>query len=161
MFRRLRTLVLVLIFAVLGAVAGRVAADMRRQSEAGQQPRVDLDAINLRPQDVVPGLVAAMRVRNRPWSFLHIPAWFAALCVNFGVAAVGRDLGAMRRMAAGFGLDLGDDPDEGFSPPDDTVETDGGGGATAWGAAETNGASDDPVAEPAAPSAERFAPGTA
>ena len=40
-----------------------------------------------------------MRVRDRPWSWLHIPSWLAAFAVNFAVAAVGSDLQKLREMA--------------------------------------------------------------
>ena len=112
MLRRLRTVVMVALFALIGALAGRFAADLRRQTEAGEEPHIDLDAITLRPRDLVPGLVAAIRVRDRPWSYLHIPSWLAALSVNFGLAAFGGDLAPLRRMArglGGFGFDPGGD----------------------------------------------------
>lgn len=109
---------MVALFALIGAVIGRLTADLRRQTEAGEEPHIDLDAITLRPRDVVPGLVAAMRVRDRPWSYLHIPSWLAALCVNFGLAALGGDLSELRRMASnlgGFDFDTGSDFDD--EPP--------------------------------------------
>lgn len=115
MLRRLRAIVMVALFALIGAVIGRLTADLRRQTEAGEEPHIDLDAITLRPRDVVPGLVAAMRVRDRPWSYLHIPSWLAALSVNFGLAALGGDLSELRRMASsmgGFGFDPASDFDD-------------------------------------------------
>lgn len=95
--RRIRTLILVIIAAVGGAILGRMAADARRQHEAGEsfQPA----AVTLKPQDLIPGIVAAMRVRDRPWSWLHIPSWFAAFAVNFAVGAIGSDLQRLREMA--------------------------------------------------------------
>ena len=107
MLRRLRFLLLIAVAAVAGAVAGRVAADVRRRREAGEAPAgFDLARITVRAQDLVPGLVAAVRVRDQPWSWLHIPSWIAAFGVNFGVAAVGGDLSRLRGMAerAVFGL---------------------------------------------------------
>lgn len=107
MLRHLRLVILVAIAAVAGAVAGRVAAEARRRREAGEQPAgLDLSAITVRAQDLIPGLVAAVRVRDRPWSWLHIPSWLAAFGVNFGVAAVGGDLSRLREMAehAAFGM---------------------------------------------------------
>jgi hypothetical protein len=95
--RRIRLLLLVVIAAVGGAVAGRMAADARRQREAGEPFKPG--AVTLRPQDLIPGIVAAMRVRDRPWSWLRIPSWFAAFAVNFTVAAVGSDLQKLREMA--------------------------------------------------------------
>lgn len=93
MLRTLRNAVLAVIFAALGAAAGRIAADLRRQIAAGQEPRIDLDRIDVRGRDVVPGLVAAMRVRSGPWSYLHVPAWLAAFTVNFVLAAFAGELG--------------------------------------------------------------------
>ena len=105
MIRRLRLLVSAVLFAVLGAAAGRLAADFRRQRAAGEQPHIDLDRVELRPRDVVPGIVAAMRVSGRPWSWLHIPPWLAAFTVNFCIAAWGRELGPLGRAA---GINMGD-----------------------------------------------------
>jgi len=70
---------------------------MRRESASeytsGAAPVADEPV--LRPRDVIPGLVAALRVHDKPWSFLHIPAWLAAFAVNFGLAAMGRELGPL------------------------------------------------------------------
>ncbi len=95
--RRIRTLLFVIIAAVGGAVAGRMAADARRKREAGEpfQP----GAVTLKPQDLIPGIVAAMRVRDKPWSLLRVPSWLAAFAVNFAVGAVGSDLQRLREMA--------------------------------------------------------------
>ncbi|MDA0270240.1 MAG: hypothetical protein O2798_08860 [Chloroflexi bacterium] len=99
MIRRLRTFLLIAIAAVLGAVLGRVALEMRQRMDAGEPPEsIDLRRITIRVQDLVPGLVAAMRVRDVPWSWLHIPSWLAAFGVNLGVAAFGGDLSRMREM---------------------------------------------------------------
>jgi len=95
--RRVRTLIFVIIAGVCGAVAGRMAADARRQREAGESFKPG--SVTLRPQDLIPGIIAAMRVRDRPWSWLHIPSWFAAFAVNFAVGAVGSDLQRLREMA--------------------------------------------------------------
>lgn len=93
MLRRLRNLIFVIVFAALGAVAGRVAAEARGRQRAGQEPAgIDLAAITLRPRDVVPGIAVAMRVGRRPWSFLHIPPWIAAFATNFGVAMYRREI---------------------------------------------------------------------
>ena len=104
--RRIRFLLFIAVAAIVGAVAGRVAAEVRRQQEAGEPVSVSLDDVKIRIQDVVPGLVAAARVRDTPWSWLHIPSWMAAFGVNFGVAAVGGDLSRIREMAerAAFGF---------------------------------------------------------
>lgn len=92
MIRSVRRAVMVMVYAVVGAVAGRIAVDLRQRHLRGEPLEVKLDASSLRPQEVVPGLIAAMRVRDRPWSYLHIPGWFAAFAVNFAVAALGREL---------------------------------------------------------------------
>ena len=92
MIRGVRRAILVVVYAVLGAVAGRVAMDLRQRHLQGEPLEVKLDASALRPQEIVPGLIAAMRVRDRPWSYLHIPGWFAAFAINFAVSAVGREL---------------------------------------------------------------------
>ena len=115
MFRRLRTLLFALLFAAMGAVAGRVLSDIRRQQAAGEEPRLNLDGINLRARDVAPGVVAAMRVSSRPWSLLHIPPWMAAFSINFAIAAFARELGPLGRVAQGeFGEGDGEgEPDLG------------------------------------------------
>ncbi len=92
MIRSLRRAIMVMVYAVLGAVAGRVAMDLRQRQLRGEPLEVKLDASSLRPQEIVPGIIAAMRVRDRPWSYLHIPGWFAAFAVNFAVSALGREL---------------------------------------------------------------------
>lgn len=100
MFRWLRTLLLTLIFALAGAAAGRAWAEQRRRAEEGEPDLLDegpaaaLDIALAQPtaQELVPGLVAAMRVRDRPWSFLHIPPWLAAFAVNFLVTSMGGSL---------------------------------------------------------------------
>lgn len=103
---RIRFLLFIAVAAIVGAIAGRVAAEVRRQKEAGEPISVSLETVKIRVQDVVPGLVAAARVRDTPWSWLHIPSWMAAFGVNFGVAAVGGDLSRIREMAerAAFGF---------------------------------------------------------
>jgi hypothetical protein len=125
MFRRLRQLIVAVLFGVLGAAAGRAFVDLRRQQEAGEQPSVSslsLDRINVRPQDVVPGIVAAMRVTNRPWSWLHVPPWIAAFAVNFGLVAFARELGSLRSMSMGSIPGMGDAESD---PPWDDVPADG------------------------------------
>ena len=118
---RIRFLLFIAVAAIAGAVAGRVAAEVRRQQEAGEPLNLSLSDVKIRVQDVVPGLVAAARVRDTPWSWLHIPSWLAAFGVNFGVGAVGGDLSRIREMAerAAFGFagieiprDEDDAPDE-------------------------------------------------
>ncbi len=107
MLRRLRFVLFVALGAVAGALMGRLAAEFRRRTEAGEDPLdIDITQLTLRPSDLVPGFVAAFRVRDAPWSWLHIPSWLAAFGVNLGVAAVGGDLGRLREMAerAAFGM---------------------------------------------------------
>ena len=100
MFRRLRSLIFVLAAAVIGAVLGRIAFRARERMEAGESP-LDIDpaAVRMRPQDFIPGLVAAFRVKDAPWSWFHIPAWLAAFAVNFGVGALGGDLARLKAQA--------------------------------------------------------------
>ena len=106
MMGRIRFLLFIAIAAIVGAVAGRVAAEVRRQQEAGEPIDISLNDVKVQIQDLVPGLVAAARVRDTPWSWLHIPSWMAAFGVNFGVGAVGGDLSRIREMAerAAFGF---------------------------------------------------------
>jgi hypothetical protein len=61
----------------------------------------------------MPGLVAALRVHDRPWSFLHIPSWLAAFTVNFAFTALGRELGPL------FGALRGDSDDRVHEGPRD------------------------------------------
>ncbi|MPZ99850.1 MAG: hypothetical protein GEU80_11045 [Dehalococcoidia bacterium] len=103
--RRLRTLVFVLLAAIAGAAAGRLFAEARRRAEAGEDPTaIDLESVRLRPQDVVPGVVAAFRVGEAPWSWLHVPTWLAAFAVNFGAAALAGDLQKIRATFEESGL---------------------------------------------------------
>ena len=118
--RRIRFLLFIAVAAIAGAVAGRIAAEVRRQQEAGEPIDISLSDVKFRAQDVVPGLVAAARVRDTPWSWLHIPSWLAAFGVNFGVGAVGGDLSRIREMAeraafsfAGIELPHDEDDDDG------------------------------------------------
>ena len=92
MIRRLRRAILIVVYALAGAVGGRIAMDLRRRYARGEPLEVRLDAGMLRPQEIVPGLIAALRVRDQPWSYLHIPSWFAAFAVNFAISALGREL---------------------------------------------------------------------
>jgi hypothetical protein len=110
MFRRLFAVLFAIAAAILGAVIGRAAADLRRKSEAGEALHVEMDVASLRPRDVMPGLVAALRVHDRPWSYLHVPSWVAAFSVNFAFAALARELGPL------FGALRGDDDTDGTYP---------------------------------------------
>ena len=87
MIRRLRLLLIVVLFGVLGAVAGRVAGELRRQQPSGGMPQLSLDRLNLKPSDVAPGIVVATRMGSPPWSWLHVPPWLAAFAVNFALGA--------------------------------------------------------------------------
>lgn len=134
MLRRLRSVIVVLIAAAVGAVLGRIALQARERMDAGGSPAdIDLGQISFRVQDVIPGLVAAFRVNDAPWSWFHIPAWMAAFGVNFGVGAAGGDIAALKsraeRMAFdAVGLDArefgmgGDWDDEASSDREDTIE---------------------------------------
>lgn len=97
MLRWLWSTLWIVLAAVAGALLGRLAAELRRRAEhgedaAGALDEVSLDPRSLTPREVIPGLVAAVRVRDVPWSYLHLPRWLAALCVNCGVAVLAREL---------------------------------------------------------------------
>lgn len=154
MLRRLRSVIVVLIAAALGAVLGRIALQARERIDAGESPAdIDLGQLSFRVQDVIPGLVAAFRVKDAPWSWFHIPAWMAAFAVNLGVAAAGGDIAALKsraeRMAFdAVGLDarefgMGGDWDDDAS---DTIE----GTATEPTSARASWASTPPPAPPPA-----------
>ena len=96
MLRRIRIVLFAIAFAVLGSAAGRAAAELRRRMEQGEPLELSREEIVPQPQELVPGLVAALRVGDRPWRYLHIPPWFAAFAVNFAVAALGRELRPLR-----------------------------------------------------------------
>jgi hypothetical protein len=114
MLRRLRAILIVLAAAVLGAALGRAAFEARERMQAGEDvTALDLEHVKPRIQDVIPGLVAAFRVKDAPWSWFHIPSWLAAFAVNLALAAVGGDIASIReraeRMAFEFaGLDARD-----------------------------------------------------
>lgn len=137
MLAKLRQFVIAVIFGVLGAVVGRLVSDFRRQQAAGEPPSPpNLDGIDIKPQDVVPGIVAAMRVTSRPWSWFHIPPWLAAFAVNFCVVAFAGELRSIERMGRdALGGMTGD------MTGDMTGETAGGGedgevDGAEWGATE-------------------------
>lgn len=115
MRRRLVTAVLVLLGAALGALGGRIAAGARRQIDEGAPLALAPEALSLDWREVIPGLLAAMRSGERPWSYLGVPPWLAALGVNFCFVAFARELEPIRR-AAGLDFDFGrteeDDDDE-------------------------------------------------
>ncbi len=140
MLRRLRSIILVIIASALGAVLGRVALQARQRMDAGQPVgQIEVGQFHLRAQDFIPGLVAAFRVKDAPWSWFHIPAWMAAFAVNFGIGAAGGDIAALKaraeRMAFdAVGLDArqfgmgGDSEDEGSSDGDSSAPS----GRAAW-----------------------------
>ncbi len=100
MIRRLRQLLIAVMFGVLGAAAGRVASDMRNQQAAGEEPsQINLDSIDLHPRDIAPGIFAAMRVTSAPWSWLHVPPWLAAFAVNFVFVGFAKELKSLKDMS--------------------------------------------------------------
>ena len=96
----LRSVLLTLLFALLGAAAGRVFAEQRRRTaedepdllDEGPAAALEVALAQPSPRELVPGLVAALRVRDRPWSFLGVPPWAAAFAVNFLASALGGSL---------------------------------------------------------------------
>ncbi|MGE3857415.1 MAG: hypothetical protein AB7G21_10720 [Dehalococcoidia bacterium] len=147
---RIRFLLFIALAAVAGAVLGRVAAEVRRQQEAGEPVDVSLETVKIRVQDVVPGLVAAARVRDTPWSWLHIPSWLAAFGVNLGVGAVGGDLSRIREMAerAAFGFAGLEFPSDEDDRADADVEV-----ASVYSVVTDDGPAPGASAAPEAPSA--------
>lgn len=147
MLRRLRSVIFVLIAAALGAVLGRLALQARQRVDAGESPTdIDFSQVSLRLPDVIPGLVAAFRVSDAPWSWFHIPSWLAAFAVNFGVGAAGGDIAALKERAErmafdAVGLDArefgmgGDWEDDEASPPSTSGPSVADGGTTpaSWG----------------------------
>lgn len=109
MIRRVGTFVWVVGCALAGAWLGRAALEWRQSSRGAPAPslaaRTDLVGA-LRWQRVAPGLLAAVRAGDRPWSYLGVPAWLAALGVNFALGAFEDELAPLRRMA---GFDFDDD----------------------------------------------------
>lgn len=110
MGRRLVGILLALGGAVGGAFAGRYVARMRQghaEPEYVVEAKPEPSMGGLRPRDVIPGLIAALRVHDRPWSYLHIPGWLAAFAVNFGLGAMGRDFGPLGGSSPGGGWNWG------------------------------------------------------
>jgi hypothetical protein len=134
MFRHARRLILILVAAAAGAVLGRWLAEARARVDRGEDPlAVSFNDVNVRPQDFVPGVFAAFRVGEPPWSWLHIPGWLAAFGLNFGTAVVGGDLERLRqtvedRALSALGLQADDfraedvtpAPESPFAPPPPT-----------------------------------------
>jgi hypothetical protein len=117
--RFLRAVFLTLAGAALGAVLGRLVAGLRRESQGEEAMAFDAGSLTPSPQELVPGIVAAMRVTDAPWSALHVPPWLAAFVVNFSMAALGRELGPLLKT---FGF--GGNEDDSMARPGDiwTVE---------------------------------------
>ena len=113
MFRRSRNLILVVIAACAGALIGRWVAEARARLDRGEDPlALDLNDLQVRPQDIIPGVVAAFRVGEPPWSWFRLPGWLAAFGTNFVTSAIGGDLDRLRKMAEERAFSaLGLDPD--------------------------------------------------
>lgn len=108
---------LTVIFALAGAIAGRLVARVREDADEGQAddalpgavapgavaPGAVASSAMVRPQDIVPGLIAALRVSDRPWSYLHLPPWLAAFAVNLLAGAFRRELSPVL-VALGFNI---------------------------------------------------------
>jgi hypothetical protein len=97
MGRHLRNFILIGLAAVVGSALGRYAAQMHARIDAGDDPLGAEFDFEIRPQELVPGVVAAFRVGEPPWSWFNVPAWMAAFATNFAVAAVGGDLDRLRQ----------------------------------------------------------------
>ncbi len=97
MGRHLRKFIMIGLAAVVGSVLGRYASQVHARIEAGEDPLGADFEFDIRPQEIVPGVVAAFRVGEPPWSWLHVPAWLAAFATNFTIAAVGGDLDRLRQ----------------------------------------------------------------
>jgi hypothetical protein len=107
--RFVRTVLGALIAAALGVVLGRLVVGLRREAQGEEPMAFDAASLIPQPQEVVPGLVAALRVSDAPWSALHVPPWLAAFVVNFALTALGRELGPLLR-TFGLGGDEDDAP---------------------------------------------------
>ena len=123
MLRRLRAALLTVLFALLGAAAGRVAAELWRRQQLGEPLEVEWEHVAPRPQEVVPGLVAALRARDWPWSFLHVPPWLAAFSASFVFAVIGRELQPFGGDRMGGGGSFSDGQPASPAPLGPTVET--------------------------------------
>ena len=114
--RFIRTILGALIAAALGVVLGRLVAGLRREAQGEEPMAFDASTLLPQPQDVVPGLVAALRVSDAPWSALHVPPWLAAFVVNFALTALGREIAPLlRTFGIGGDEDDADEPAPGHS----------------------------------------------
>lgn len=107
--RRVLSLIFAVGCAVLGAAAGRAILRWREDTAAGLEPTIDLDTLRPTAREVLPGVVAALRVHDAPWSYLHIPSWLAAFAVNAAIGALSKELGPLLRM---FGIETPEDDAE-------------------------------------------------
>ena len=123
MLRRLRAVLLTVLFALLGAAAGRIAAELWRRQQLGEPLEVEWVHVAPRPQEVVPGLVAALRVGDWRWSFLHLPPWLAAFSASFVFAVIGRELQPVSGDRTGGDGPLSDGHPASPAPLGPTVET--------------------------------------
>jgi hypothetical protein len=112
MFRKLLAIAAAVMAAVLGLLAGRMVAQWRAQSAAGASLHIEPPSRRVRARDLMPGLMAALRTRDRPWSYLHVPPWLAAFAVNFAFAAL---QGEMKPFMRSLGLRV--EPDDDFERP--------------------------------------------
>ncbi len=144
--RFLRAVFATLVAAALGAVLGRLVAGLRRESQGEEAMAFDVGALTPSPQELVPGIVAAMRVSDAPWSALHVPPWLAAFVVNFSMAALGRELGPLLK-TFGFG---GSDEDDSPARPTDIWTVEARPAEPAW---TPPAAAPTPPPAPAAPAA--------
>ncbi len=110
--RRVLSLLFALGCAILGAAAGRAIVRWREDTAAGREPSIDLASLRPTPREVLPGLVAALRVHDQPWSYLHIPSWLAAFAVNAALGGLSKELAPLLRM---FGMDAPEE-NETFAP---------------------------------------------
>ena len=107
--RRVLSLIFALGCAVLGAAAGRAVVRWREDTEAGREPSLDFESLRPTAREVLPGVVAALRVHDAPWSYLHIPSWLAAFAVNAALGALSKELGPILRA---FGIETPEDERE-------------------------------------------------
>lgn len=118
--RRVLSLLFALTCAVAGAAAGRAIIRWREDTAAGREPSLDLEELQPAVREVIPGLVAALRVHDQPWSYLHIPSWLAAFVVNAALGGLSKELAPLLRM---FGMDAPEEADEPAPPARSQADT--------------------------------------
>ena len=118
----MRSILLACAGAFLGAVAGRALVELRHRRHGADLPPISPRDLLPGPGDVIPGLIAAARASEPPWSYLHIPRWLAAAGVSFVTTAFSRELQPL------FDVATGREPpgDPADAPPED-AEPDAGG----------------------------------